>query len=799
MSTKEPTPGNVLDMHREVSIQFLKSTPAFAIRTPRGQKDPGSVHWDPRTNSRDKSSETIHIVQTTTDNLGIHLFGPVVDVDIDTDNPILIAALDYFLPKTNHVWGRPSRPRTHRLYELAGVNAVFDPEQFPFLTRIATVPDIKMEVRGGELKSGRYSLLPGSLHPSGEPYEWSDLRAARTTPVQTDVFRLMDGVRFACTAALLAPYWVEGSRNELCKALSGFMHRASLYTAELDVGLQLDKARAQQLLEGVMAIADDDPSDRPMRLKTFQQTWDKGDAGQAVTGATRIGEITAKPDIVPILYSLLAYTPDLIQLEAMFQKYAVIRNTTSVIDLSLGARGNYVMNKEAFVFTLAGQYISTPKGRVPVSAVFINSTQRTIVDRVSIDPERDKVFDDNEGYKCANVWSGWGIDPYPETVPKDDVEPFLNYTLKVLARGDRNLADWILMWIADIFQNPATKPGTALVLVGRQGAGKTFLAENVLRPIVGDAHFAKAGTAERLTSKFNSHMGGKLLIQGEEVINSNRRSDAEALKDAITSAKRTIEMKGRDSFEMDDYARYIFTSNHTDNAVNISVGDRRHTIAHVSDDFSYFENGRNQSERNEFWRNMYDWCTMTDEEGRTIPHRDNLARLHKYLIESVKIDRSKIRYAHETAIKRATQQNSNRGMDAWLLSMIECVNPFDIMKEYDRGTGHSYAANKKGHMVPTEEWPDYVPYTKLEQSLRQFTTRDYGEGRSAQQIAKFFKDNGMIPSTDEKKVVFSGVRVRIRPFPKRATIRDYLIDQGYSVFELGDDANDDARSTVDNF
>lgn len=776
----EPTPSNVTDFHREVSLALLRSTPAFAVRTPRGQKDPGSIQWDPKGNTREKSNQIIKTLESTTDNLGIHLFGSVVDVDVDTDNPFMAAALDYFLPHTAHVWGRPSRPRTHRLYELAGMDATFNPADYPFLAKIQSHENTAIEVRGGDQKSGRYSLLPGSTHPSGEFYEWDNVKAARTTPVQVSVNRLMDAVRLSCVAALIAPHWVEGVRNELCKALCGFMYRAAQYSDELNIDMVFDREAAHRLLEGILKITDDDEADYNMRMRTFDQTWDKGAEGQPIVGATKLTEITGDDKLLPLLYVLLAHTPDLQQLDALFEQFAVVRNTTSLVDLNLGSRGTYILNKESFTFTMAGRFLNTAKGRIPVSAIFLNSLQRTIVDQISIDPARGKIFTDEDGLSCANIWTGWAIEP-AEDATADDVQPFLDYLHEVVARGDNNLFDWVLMWLADVFQNPSEKPGTMLVMVGEQGAGKTFLCEDVLRPIIGGAHFIKVSTTEKLTSKFNIHMGGKLLIQGEEVLNSNRRADSEALKDMITSKKRSIEPKGKDVIEMADHARYILTSNNVDNAVNVGRGDRRTTIVHVSDKYAYM-GGKNEANHKPFWTKMYAWVQTKDEEGRTIPHKENLAKLHKFLL-TVPIQKHKIRVAFETAVKRATRLNSTKGMDSWLLSMLEMENPFENMNERDRGDAHSFIYHGN-QFKATNGWPEYVQYSKLELALKQFAAKDYGESRSAQQIAKYFKDHDLIRDTTDSKVRVNGERVRIRPFPSRPKLIAYLEDMGYPVLGM---------------
>lgn len=781
---------DVIDFHRSISITFLKNTSGFAVRTPRGQKDPGAIQWDPKTNSREKSNNTIKVLEATNDNLGVHLFGPLVDVDIDSDNPVLLASLDYFLPHTAHVWGRKSRPRTHRLYELAGVNT-FDPGSWPFLAKLQQRPDLALEVRGGELKSARYSLLPGSVHPSGEFYEWSDPKAATSTVSHVSEMRLMQGVRFALAAALVAPHWQEGVRNELCKAFSGFMYRASSYSEELNADLLLSKDDAWDLMQGIMEIADDDPADKPMRQKTFDQTWQKAEDGAAVTGATRIAEITGDKEIVGLLYALLANTPDLLAMDRMFEQYAIIKNTVNIVDLDLGSKGNYVMNRDAFVFTMAGNYITTPKGRVPTAAVFLNSPRRTIVDRLGVNPQREKLFTNNEGLAVANTWTGWDIPPQEADVHEEEVRWFTEYLKHVVARNDEGLYNWCLMWIADIFQNPGSKPGSALVMVGEQGAGKSVLPENILRPIIGSAHSVKVSTLDKLVSKFNSIMGGKLLIQGEEVMNSNRRTDADALKDAITSSRRTVEMKGRDAFEMEDIARYIFTSNHEKKAVAIEAGDRRFTIALVSDEYAY-KRGTNEEKRLPYFKRLFRHIETKNEQGEMVPNREELAKLHKFFLQ-VPVDRDKIRVSYETEIKRDNQHSSSKGMDAWLLSMIDWVNPFENLRPLDKGEAHSFVM-RRGKLETTDGWPEFVQYSKLEASLRLFAARDYGESRSAQQIAKFFKDNGLVGSTDDRQARVSGERVRVRPFPERESIMDYLEHRGYNVLRV----NDDAEPEVDN-
>ena len=420
-----------------------------------------------------------------------------------------------------------------------------------------------------------------------------------------------------------------------------------------------------------------------------------------------------------------------------------------------------------------------------MARVFLASRHRPEVDRMGMDPAQPKIFDD-DGRRCANIWTGWAIPPADDPVTATEVAPIIDYLHRVVCRSDKPLFEWVLQWLADIFQNPSTKPGTALILVGEQGAGKTFLPERILRPIIGNMHFTKVSGTERLTAKFNSEMAGKLVIQGEEVLNSNRKVDADLMKDMITSRTRTIEFKGKDVVEMEDFARYILTSNNIDNAVHVGKGDRRSTIVHVSDEYAAVNGGNITTEHSrKYFSDLFAWV----EESDGVPHKENLAKLHRFLLD-VPISRGTIRVAHMTDVKRATRLNSTRGIDAWLLSMIEQTGPFDNLREIDRGEHYAFKRGPKNHWESTNGWPDVVKYAVAEASLRKYTSRDYGEQRTAQQITKHFKDHGLLKDTDAVRFRFGGEIQRVRPWPTRETIIRYLIANGYTVLDDADDVPD---------
>lgn len=804
----ESLPHNVVDLHREVSILLLKSTTAYAVKTPRGQKDPGHYKWDPKTNNAEKSQQTIFQLERGDDNPGIHLHGKVVDVDVDTDNPTLLAALDYFLPHTAHVWGRKSRPRTHRLYEVTGCGDLFQPSDFGFLDVIKKHPEINVEIRGGEAKNAEYSLLPGSLHPSGEVYTWHDVAAARSTPVAVDALKLVSGVRMACIAALLVPYWVEGQRNQMCMALSGFLHRAVQHVQDMGQmsTIFFDKDEAIRLMRGIMSLAGDDQADYTMRMKTFEKTWEKADAGQAVQGATTISKITERPDIVSLLYVLLADSQDLIEFDEFLDRYAIRNGTSNVIDLQkAGSKGAAYLMTVNDLRNSTMHKLLTAGGQARLMANVLLSSPRAIrVEGFCFRPGQEPVVEEY-GEKYVNQWRGFAVKPWPEAVTKEDVQPFEDYMWEVVADKDPAAYRWIMAWVADIFQNPADKPGTALVLVGKPGAGKSVLGSHFIRRIIGRDHTMQTNNIESLTGTFNADSSNTLFIQCDEALNTRRRGDALRMKSMITDRTRRIEPKGVNAYEIEDCSRYFLTSNEITDAVAIVDGadDRRYTVQHVNELYAE-RSSKSPDEKKAFWDRIYKWGD--DPE--------NLSKLHRYLLDH-KYERAMIRSPLPTKARETIQQHSQRGFDDWLMQIVGYEHPLQNLRQPDQRTEESYIY-KGNQLRPTlSEWPVYVAYMRLEESYEHYrrrkgmmsTTTSY----NAQQIKNEFVMKGMLPPDpdikriDHKKEVWVNgepkiqiERIRVTRFPRKEDILIYLnLKYGYEIEKVEDvDVGEEERDSA---
>lgn len=138
-------------------------------------------------------------------------------VDVDLDHPKALRLKDLFLPHTDMVSGRATTRRSHHWYICT--------DDLPGSTKRYSMPDgtVSVELR----TTGGQTVIPPSIHPSGEPYIWeSDPWGGEEGPARVQG-RLL-GVRVATLAmgCVLVDGWpTRGGRHDAYLALAGGLLR----------------------------------------------------------------------------------------------------------------------------------------------------------------------------------------------------------------------------------------------------------------------------------------------------------------------------------------------------------------------------------------------------------------------------------------------------------------------------------------------------------------------------------------------------------------------------------------------
>lgn len=203
------------------------------------------------------------------------------------------------------------------------------------------------------------------------------------------------------------------------------------------------------------------------------------------------------------------------------------------------------------------------------------------------------------GYRLGEAWLNWpgknckpdgvGFYPNPLKCPEGvynlytglsvnpiagDVTPYLEHIEKVICAGDAKAYEYLIGWLAHIFQKPEEKPSIAIVMKSIEGTGKGSMTRPLLE-ILGMYAIQVNGSGQ-IAGRFNSTIANKLLVFVDEADLTNERT-AEKLKAIISEDTVNLERKGKDPEIMPNYARFIFASNR-DRVINAGLRERRYLV-----------------------------------------------------------------------------------------------------------------------------------------------------------------------------------------------------------------------------
>ncbi len=134
------------------------------LRIARGAKAPLSPGWQKKRTLEEWQVKSLFGLSPV--NIGVLLgesSGGLADIDLD--HPEAVAMADEYLPPTNAIFGRTSKPRSHRLFRVVGDIATHKRQDS---RRGDESAGMIVELRS----TGTQTVFPGSVHPSGELIEW---------------------------------------------------------------------------------------------------------------------------------------------------------------------------------------------------------------------------------------------------------------------------------------------------------------------------------------------------------------------------------------------------------------------------------------------------------------------------------------------------------------------------------------------------------------------------------------------------------------------------------------------------
>jgi hypothetical protein len=229
---------------------------------------------------------------------------------------------------------------------------------------------------------------------------------------------------------------------------------------------------------------------------------------------------------------------------------------------------NFYKNERVFI---NGQYVDIAK-------IWLESPGRRQYEGIVFAPGKDK-----PGF--YNLFRGFPIKP-----ARGDWSLMRQHIFEVIADGDEANFKYLMAWMARLLQDPGgERPGTAIVLRGKQGVGKGAYASEFGK--IFGSHFLHIVNPIQLVGRFNNHLKDCLLCFVDEGQWAGDKKAEGVLKGIITEEIIMCEPKGKDPFPIKNLVHLIIASN-SQWVVPAGLEERRFLVLDVSDkhlqDTDYF-------------------------------------------------------------------------------------------------------------------------------------------------------------------------------------------------------------------
>ena len=208
-----------------------------------------------------------------------------------------------------------------------------------------------------------------------------------------------------------------------------------------------------------------------------------------------------------------------------------------------------------------------------------------------------------------NLFQGWPFEPVAttwENVLDNKDEPVAGdwsmlrgHIYQNICESNDTYFEWLMTWIAMVFQKPQAKPGSTVVITGKKGTGKSTLFDYI-NQLLGRCGIT-VSQRKQIVGQFNGHLATTLLMVCEEAFWAADPQAEGVLKDMITNKSVLIEKKGYDPIQSQNYTRLALISNN-EWVVPASLKDeRRFFVLRCSDavqgNIQFFEKMRDQMEK----------------------------------------------------------------------------------------------------------------------------------------------------------------------------------------------------------
>jgi len=186
--------------------------------------------------------------------------------------------------------------------------------------------------------------------------------------------------------------------------------------------------------------------------------------------------------------------------------------------------------------------------------IWMASPRRNSFDGMILKPDMGPTIVDSTGLTFLNTWAGFAVEAV-----EGEWDLLKKHIYTNLCDSNQVHYDWLMDWMADMFQEPSNPKGTAVVLGGIEGAGKGTLA-NALAHIFG-LHASIISNGKHLNSQFNDMIMDSVFLFADEVVYAGNHETANVLKAMVTEKTNTREQKFGSKEKVESFLHIMMSTN----------------------------------------------------------------------------------------------------------------------------------------------------------------------------------------------------------------------------------------------
>ena len=214
-----------------------------------------------------------------------------------------------------------------------------------------------------------------------------------------------------------------------------------------------------------------------------------------------------------------------------------------------------------------------------VFAQFLIDPNTHVYSEIKFHPKKQPTY-------VLNLWVPPSINPVDIGCKK-----IMEFLFTVICNKDQIIFNYLISYLAHIYQKTEEKPGIMVALMSPQGCGKGVFMQ-MLSKIWGRTTLM-INEMESITGRFNLCLERKLIVCMDEAMYINDNAGQEKLKNLITEPTINVEAKHQMPRTVNSLHRFFLATNH-EHFLKTSKDDRRLFAIPISEchqnDHKYFEN-----------------------------------------------------------------------------------------------------------------------------------------------------------------------------------------------------------------